>query len=388
MTGGEGFAKLNPNSENLLGTKMGQKEPQKTPLYHAHEKLGAKIVDFHGWLMPIQYEGIVKEHQIVREKVGLFDVSHMGEFRISGPEAKAFLQKMLTNNLDKIQNGQCLYSPICYENGGIVDDSIAYKISDSEWLLVVNAGNIEKDFKWFEQNKTENCELVDESARTGLIALQGPLSEKVFQKLFSKDLSSIKYYHFIQTELDGVAVTVSRTGYTGEKGVEIFSQAENTVWLWETLMEAGKEFGIAPIGLGARDTLRLEVKFALYGNDLSEQVNPLEAGLGWTVDLNKEYFIGKEALVQAKEKGLDKRLVCFQLEEPGVARHGYKVWNETHAIGEVTSGTVSPTLNKSIGLAYVDLAHAKAGTSINIEVRNKKIRASVVKPPFVPNRTQ
>lgn len=367
---------------------MSSGNPQKTPLYEAHEKLGGKIVDFHGWLMPIQYEGIVKEHQAVRERVGLFDVSHMGEFFIRGKEAKVFLQKVLTNDLDKIKEGQCLYSPICYADGGIVDDSIAYKISDTEWMLVVNASNIEKDFNWLQENKDEECTLENASSQTGLIALQGPESEKIFKKLFSKELDDIEYYHFIQTELEGVAVTVSRTGYTGEKGVEIFCQAENTVWLWDKLLEAGKEFGVAPIGLGARDTLRLEMKFALYGNDITDQTNPLEAGLGWTVALDKEDFIGKEALVQAKESGLERRLICFQLDDPGVARHGFTVWNEVQAIGEVTSGTMSPTLNKSIGLAYVDLAHAKVGSSINIEVRNRKLKATVVKPPFVENRTK
>ncbi len=367
---------------------MSSGNPEKTALYAVHEKSGGKIVDFHGWLMPIQYEGIVKEHQAVRERVGLFDVSHMGEFTIKGNESKKFLQKMLTNDLNKIKDGQCLYSPICYANGGIVDDSIAYKINDNEWMLVVNASNIEKDFAWFEENKTEDCVLENISAQTGLIALQGPESEKVFQKLFGQSIDSIEYYHFAPAELEGVAVTVSRTGYTGERGVEIFCQAENVVWLWEKLIEAGQEFGIAPIGLGARDTLRLEMKFALYGNDITDQTNPLEAGLAWTVSLDKEDFIGKAALVAAKEAGLERRLVCFQLDEPGIARHGFAVWNETHAIGEVTSGTMSPTLNKSIGLAYVDLEHAKVGTSINVEVRTRKLKATVVKPPFVENKTK
>ncbi len=363
-------------------------DPQKTPLYETHQKLGAKIVDFHGWLMPIQYEGIVKEHHAVREKVGLFDICHMGEIWIEGEKAQAFLQRLLTNDVAKMNVGQCLYSPMCRPDGGIVDDTVSYKFSQNKFLLVVNASNIEKDFEWLKQNNLEKVILKNKSAQTGLLALQGPLAGKVYQKLFGKKLEAIEYYHFIETELKGVSLIVSRTGYTGEKGVEIFCQAENAVWLWEELMKAGAEFGITPIGLGARDTLRLEMKFALYGNDITDETNPLEAGLGWTVALNKADFIGKQALVQASEKKTGRRLVCFQLDEPGIARHGFKVWNETHPIGEVTSGTLSPVLNKSIGLAYVDLAHAKVGSSINVEVRSKKLKATVVKPPFVPNKTK
>jgi len=367
---------------------MSSEKPQKTPLYPIHEKLGAKLIDFHGWVMPIQYEGIFKEHQAVRERVGLFDISHMGEFLVTGKDALPFLQKIMTNDLAKAKNGQCVYSPMCHPNGGIVDDTVSYKMADDNFMIVVNASNIEKDFKWLEENKSGDVTIENVSDQTVLLALQGPKSEEIFKNLFEVELNSIEYYHFKQCELDGVALTISRTGYTGEKGVELFCQAENAVWLWETLLQAGKEFGIAPIGLGARDTLRLEVKFALYGNDISDETNPLEAGLGWTVSFDKGDFIGREALLALKEKGLSRKLVCFQLDDPGVARHGFEVWNDTHQIGEVTSGTVSPVLGKSIGLAYVESAYAKVGSPIQIEVRQRKLKATVVKPPFVKNSTK
>lgn len=363
-------------------------EPLKTPLYPVHEKSGARIVDFHGWLMPIQYIGIVKEHQAVREQVGLFDISHMGEFFVRGKGALPFLQKIMTNDLAKAQPGQCVYSPMCLPNGGIVDDTVSYKMADDDFMIVVNAANVEKDFRWLEKNKFGDVTLENVSAQTALLALQGPKSGEVFHKLFGSDLEAIEYYHFQKMELEGVSLTVSRTGYTGEKGVELFCLAEKAIWLWEKIMEAGEAFGIAPIGLGARDTLRLEVKFALYGNDISEETNPLEAGLGWTVALDKEDFIGKDALVSLKEKGLSKKLVGFQLDEPGVARHGFQVWNESHQIGEVTSGTVSPNLGKSIGLAYVEAPYAKIGSSIMVEVRQRKLKATVVKTPFVKNKTK
>lgn len=367
---------------------MSSAEPKKTPLFETHQKLGAKLVDFHGWMMPIQYEGIVKEHHAVRERVGLFDISHMGEIRVRGKDALSFLQKIMTNDLSKLQAGQCLYSPMCKSDGGIVDDTVTYKFAGDNYLVVVNASNIDQDANWFVNNKTGDVSIENESDATGLLAVQGPKSVDVFKAAFGKDLESIDYYHFIETELDGVPLVVSRTGYTGEKGVEIFCPADKVVPLWEKIMEKGKPFGIAPIGLGARDTLRLEMKFALYGNDITSETNPLEAGLRWTVSFEKGDFIGRDALLKAKDKGLKRRLVCFQLEEPGVARHGFEVWNDSHQIGEVTSGTVSPVLGKSIGLAYVETGYGKPGSAIKIAVRQKKLNAKVVQPPFVKNSTK
>lgn len=363
-------------------------EPKRTPLAAIHEKLGAKMVDFHGWWMPLQYEGILKEHQAVRERAGLFDICHMGEIAVRGKGAAAFLQKLMTNDFSKLQAGQCLYSPMCLPTGGIVDDTVTCKLSDEDFLVVVNASNEEKDFAWFLKNKTAGAQIENVSATTGFLALQGPRSGDILKQAFGSGFMPPAYYHFQQIQAQGIPLTISRTGYTGEMGFEIFCEWEKAPWLWEKLMAAGKSFGIAPIGLGARDTLRLEMKYALYGNDIDENTTPLEAGLGWAVSFEKGDFIGRRALLAQKETGIGRRLVGFQLEEPGIARHGFAVWNQTRQIGGVTSGTMSPTLGKSIGLAYVDPDHAEVGTAFMVEVRGRKLRAKVVKTPFVVSKTK
>lgn len=353
-----------------------------TALHKMHEQAGAKMVEFAGYHMPIQYHSIREEHRRVRSTVGVFDVSHMGEVEISGPAALEMVQKITVNDVAALEIGQVHYTAMCYPDGGIVDDLLVYRFAD-KYLLVVNASNKDKDFQWMLENKIDGCEIKDLSDDFTQIAVQGKKAEATLQKLTDVKLDEIKYYWFTEGELAGCPMIISRTGYTGEPGFELYFANEYAEPVWNKVFEAGAEFDIEPVGLGARDSLRLEKKMCLYGNDIDQTTNPLEAGLGWITKLDKGDFIGRDVLLKVKEEGVQRRLVAFVLEGPGFPRHGYKIFKDGEALGEVTSGTVSPMLEKGIGLGYVKKGFTKIGTSIEIEIRKKMVPAVIVKPPFV-----
>ncbi len=357
-------------------------ELKKTALHDIHVKLGARMVPFAGFHMPIQYHSIRDEHVRVRTTVGVFDVSHMGEIVITGPKALDMVQKVTINDAAKLEVGQVQYSAMCYPDGGIVDDLLVYRFND-RYMLVVNAANKDKDLQWILQNKIEGCQIEDQSDQITQLAVQGKKAEETLQKLTAVDLSGIKFYWFVEDELAGVPMIISRTGYTGEPGFELYFANEHAEHVWNAVMEAGKEFDIEPIGLGARDTLRLEKKMCLYGNDIDETTNPIEAGLGWITKLDKGDFIGREALLKVKEEGPKRKLVAIVLEGQGFPRKGYKIFKDGQEIGQVTSGTVSPILNKGIALGYVKREFSKVGTELQVDIRGKKVPATIIKPPFV-----
>lgn len=357
---------------------------KKTPLFDYYEKYGGKIIDFAGWALPVQFEGILPEHEAVRTKAGLFDVSHMGEVEVTGEGAFDFVQNLITNDVSILEDNQVLYSPMCYPDGGIVDDLIVYRFTKNHFFLVINAGNIEKDFEWMLKNKSNfNVDIKNISSSVIQFAIQGPKAEKILQKLTDKNLNDIKFFFCTRDILvAGVKCLVSRTGYTGEDGFEIYSDTENAEDLWDKILEAGREDGLKPIGLGARDTLRFEVNLPLYGNELSESVTPLEAGLGYFVKLDKEEFIGKDALVKQKEEGLKKKIIGFEMKDRAIPRHGYEVFIGNEKIGEVTTGYLSPSIKKNIGLALVDAKYGELGSTIFVKVRNKLNEAVVVSKKF------
>ncbi|MDR2123106.1 MAG: glycine cleavage system aminomethyltransferase GcvT [Flavobacteriaceae bacterium] len=358
---------------------------KRTVLYQNHVDLGAKIVNFAGFEMPVQYSGITNEHFAVREKVGLFDVSHMGEFSIKGEKALALIQKITSNDASKLIDGRVQYSTLLNEKGGIVDDLLIYKIKENEYFLVVNASNIEKDWNWISKHNTEGAEMHNLSEDTSLLALQGPKAAEVLKKITDVDLDSLKYYHFTFGTIDGIQnILISNTGYTGAGGFELYIPNQHVEKLWTSLLSKGEEQGILPAGLAARDTLRLEKGFSLYGNELNDDTTPIEAGLGWITKLDKEDFLGKEILLKQKAHGVAKKLVGFELIDRGIPRHGYKVFNDKQEeIGIVTSGTMSPMKKTGIGIAYVKPEYAETDTEIHIEIRDKKLRSKVVKMPFV-----
>lgn len=356
-------------------------EPQRTALYDVHLAHGAKMVEFGGFLMPVQYRGIIDEHLQVRKSAGLFDVSHMGEFEFRGASARDFLQRMTINDVSKLEIGQAQYSALCYPEGGIVDDIIVYRKAD-RYLMVVNASNLKKNWEWLAQHADASVGMVDVSNETGLLAVQGRNAQATLQKLTRFDLKTIKYYWFTEAELAGVPVLISRTGYTGEDGFEVAMAEVHAVKVWNAIMEAGKEFHIEPIGLGARDTLRLEVKFCLYGNDIDQTTNPIEAGLGWITKIDKGEFIGKSAIAQMKTSGPKRKLVGFEVHGKNIARHGYAILKDDQSIGHVTSGTFSPSLQKAIGMGYVATEHSAIDTEITIDVRGRAAQARIVKTPF------
>lgn len=357
---------------------------KKTPFNDIHVAAGARMVEFGGWDMPVQYKnGIVYEHHIVRNKVGVFDVSHMGEVEVKGTDAEAFLNLISTNDVSKLTPGKAQYTAMCYENGGIVDDMIIYKLP-KYFMVVVNASNKDKDFDWMKKHVSGDVQLRDESDETALLAVQGPDAEKTLQKLTDTDLSKIPYYGFEIGKLAGVDMYLSRTGYTGEPGFELYFHTPHAASVWKAIFEAGAEFGIEPVGLGCRDTLRTEMGYALYGNDISQDRNPLEAGLGWITKLDKTNFIGRDALLKIKADGLKKRLTGIVLDEKAIPRSHYEVVNETgELIGEVTSGTFSPSMEKGIAMAYLHPEFAKEGTRVGIKIRNAVQWGSVVKFPFL-----
>ena len=358
---------------------------KKTPLFDIHEKYGGKIIDFGGWALPVQYEGIIEEHRAVRTAAGLFDVSHMGEVRVSGPDVIAFVDYLLTNDLTGIEDNQIMYSPMCYPDGGTVDDLLTYRVSGEELLLVVNAANAQKDYEWIVENSGDfDVEIVDESPETAQLALQGPRANDILAKVVSIDPADVGFFRFLdEVDVAGHRALVSRTGYTGEDGFEIYCDPASAPGIYEALMSAGEEFGLVPAGLGARDTLRFEATLPLYGQELGPDINPLEAKLGFAVKLDAGDFIGRDALVEAKEKGLAKRLVGFEMEDRGVPRTGYPIYDdEGEEVGHVSSGSYSPTLEKNVGLGFVPASMIKWGTRLQIGVRKRKLKAVVTKIPF------
>jgi aminomethyltransferase len=356
---------------------------KRTPLYDEHRALGARIVEFSGFEMPVQYSSIIEEHRAVRTHAGLFDVSHMGEFKVEGPDALAFLQHLVPNDVSRLAIHQALYTQLCLPSGGTIDDLIIYHLAENHYMLVVNAGNIDKDFAWVqEQAKNFNVQVANQSDTTALLALQGPDAQSILQPLTAVDLAGIRYYHFEPGVVDGVNCIISRTGYTGEDGFELYCAPVDVVKLWRDLLAAGKEKGLLPAGLGARDTLRLEAGYCLYGHELDEQTNPLEASLGWTVKLNKGDFIGRDALVKVKEEGLKRKLIGVEMTERGIPRGGYAIYDNDRQIGILTSGSPSPTLNKNIGIGYVEAADAVTGKPVQIDIRGKRTAAQIVALPF------
>lgn len=358
---------------------------KRTAFYNIHKQLNAKIVEFGGFEMPVQYTSILEEHRCVRRGVGMFDVSHMGEFEVGGKDAAAFVQKMTVNDVSKLSDGKVQYSAMCYDDGGIVDDLLVYHLGD-HFMLVVNSSNTAKDFQWLQEHVFGDIKLSDRSDKISLLAVQGPKSIDVLQKLTTVNLSEASYYTFLKGQLAGVDMILSRTGYTGEIGYELYftSDVHTSESVWNVIMDAGKEFGIQPVGLGARDTLRLEMGFRLYGNDIDQTTNPLEAGLGWITKLDKGEFIGRAALQKTKQEGLKRKLVGFSVGEGKVfPRHGYEIRSNGSSIGIVTSGTVSPILEKAIGMGYVSTSYADVGKKITIVIRDREASAEVTKIPFV-----
>ena len=358
---------------------------KRTPLFEKHVSLGAKMVPFAGFEMPVQYSGVTQEHFAVREKVGIFDVSHMGQFFVEGPNAKDLLQYVGTNNVNALEDGKAQYTCLPNGNGGIVDDLIVYKMNDEKYFVVVNASNIEKDWNHISKhNEKFGATLTNASDEMSLLAIQGPKATETLQKVTDINLSEIPYYHFTVGTIAGVSdVIISNTGYTGSGGFEIYFNNEDALKLWEAIVEAGEEFGLVPCGLASRDTLRLEKGFCLYGNDIDDTTSPLEAGLGWITKFDKD-FVDKEYFAKQKEEGIKKKLVGFEMQERAIPRHDYLVVDaEGNEIGKVTSGTMSPMKNVGIGLAYVATDHNKVGSDIFIQIRNKNVPAKVVKTPFV-----
>ena len=356
---------------------------KNTALTYIHEALGAKLVPFAGFNMPVSYEGVNAEHETVRSAVGVFDVSHMGEFLLSGENALTLIQKVTSNDASTLEIGKAQYSCLPNETGGIVDDLIVYRLKENQYLLVVNASNIEKDWNWISQYNDLGVEMKNLSDDYSLLAIQGPKAVEAMQSLTSIDLSSIKYYHFEVADFAGIDyVIISATGYTGSGGFEIYCKNNEVEHIWNQVFEAGKEFGIKPVGLAARDTLRLEMGYCLYGNDINDTTSPLEAGLGWVTKFNKQFTNSINLLAQ-KEAGVTKKLVGFEMTERGIPRHDYEIVDKNGLqIGIVTSGTMSPNLGIGIGMGYVTVANAAIDTEIYINIRSKKIAAKVVKMPF------
>jgi aminomethyltransferase len=356
---------------------------KRTPLFEEHQRLGGKLVPFAGFEMPVQYSaGILAEHQAVRRDAGIFDVSHMGELDVRGGDAEGFLQYVTTNDVSRLSVGQAQYSAICGADGGILDDCIVYRFAH-HYMVVVNASNTDRDRDWISQYADRfGTTVTDRSDQTGLIALQGPRAQQILARLTPADLDAIRYYHFAEDTVDGVPCVISRTGYTGEDGFELYLPAEHARQLWTRLLEVGAGDGLVPAGLGARDSLRLEMGYALYGNDMDEGNNPLEAGLGWITRMDKGDFIGRDAIARVREQGPARRLIGFVCTERGFPRHGYQVRIDGQPAGVVTSGIVSPMLQQGIGMCYVPADAARPGTPVEIMVRDRAVAAELMRPPF------
>jgi aminomethyltransferase len=356
---------------------------KRTPLYAAHRRAGAKIVEFAGWEMPVEYAGVISEHQAVRSRAGLFDVSHMGEIEIRGAGALEFCQRVFANDLARMKIAQAQYNLLLLANGGVIDDVICYRLDDDSFLVCVNAVNIEKDFEWLRQQAGAAVEIVNASESYAQLALQGPSAEKILQPLTELVLTALRPFYFAFAPVAGIRCLIARTGYTGEDGFELYCQAGAAEKLWAALLEAGGAEGALPAGLGARDTLRLEMGYPLYGHELDETTTPLEAGLDWVVKFSKPEFIGRAALQEQKIHGPRRRLVALEVLDPGIARSGYELFLNGQVVGRVTSGTKSPSLGKAIALGYVTREAAVLRSEIDVEIRGRKVRARIVSLPFV-----
>ena len=356
---------------------------KRTPLYATHVAAGARMIPFGGWEMPVQYESIIEEHRAVRTRAGLFDVSHMGEFELAGAGALPLIQRLVTNDVERLAIGQALYTPMCTPEGGIIDDLLVYRLGDAHLMLVVNAANTADDLGWIRDHAAGSMQLTDRTAEIALLALQGPRAQEVLQRLTPAPLESIRYYWFRDgVEVAGRRALVSRTGYTGEDGFEIYVGAEHAGAVWDAILEAGKSAGVRPAGLGARDTLRLEAGILLHGNDMDKTVTPLECGLAWTVKLGKGEFVGAPGLRRQKAEGVPRRLIGFTLADRAIARHGFPIQRDGATIGRVTSGTFGPTVGNSIGLGFVPPACAEPGHRLTVEIRGRGVAATVTKLPF------
>jgi aminomethyltransferase len=360
---------------------------KQTALIDEHRKLGGRLIDFGGWELPVQYSGVMDEHLACRSAAGLFDVSHMGEIIVEGSDSEAFLYHLVSNDVSKIEIGMAQYSALCRPDGGIVDDLIVYKRGAGRYFVVVNASNTEKDFEWMKKVHSEGgfkCRIENQSAEWSQIAIQGRVAERILQFLTPANLSAVKTFRFVEDQVLGISAILARTGYTGEDGFEIYLPWAEAPRVWAALLEKGIPLGLKPCGLGARDTLRLEVKYPLYGNELTDETNPLEAGIGFATKLDKSDFVGKNAILAAKQTGLKRKLVGIELRGAGIPRHGYKIFDTEGKteIGIVTSGTQSPSLKKPIGIAYVASGFSEIGKLVQIEIRANKIQAEVVPTPF------
>ena len=361
-----------------------------TPLLDLHKELGAKLVPFAGWNMPIQFAGVLSEHTCVRERVGLFDVSHMGEIEVKGKDAKKFLQFLLSNNVEKMFDGSILYSLMCYETGGVVDDLLAYRFSENHYFLCVNASNSDKDYDWIARHASSfNVNIKNTSSETSQLALQGPDAKSVLQSLCDISLDDLSYYNFRKGMVNNVESLISRTGYTGEDGFELYLSPEKVSEVFRSLMEQGRSYGIQPIGLGARDTLRIEMGYPLYGNEIDNNPTPLDAGLGWVIKFDKGEFLGRGSLLKQKEQGsLRRKLVGLKLLTRGVPRAHYQVFKNGESVGEVTSGTFSPTLNTGVGLCYVSSEYSDIGNHLDMKIRGQLVATEVIQLPFVPSHVK
>ena len=361
-----------------------------TPLLGLHKELGAKLVPFVGWNMPIQFAGVLSEHICVRERVGLFDVSHMGEIEVKGKDAKKFLQFLLSNNVEKMFDGSILYSLMCYETGGVVDDLLAYRFSENHYFLCVNASNSDKDYDWIARHASSfNVNIKNTSSETSQLALQGPDAKNVLQSLCGISLDDLSYYNFRKGMVNNVESLISRTGYTGEDGFELYLSPKKVSEVFRSLMEQGRSYGIQPIGLGARDTLRIEMGYPLYGNEIDNNPTPLDAGLGWVIKFDKGEFLGRGSLLKQKEQGSPRRkLVGLKLLTRGVPRAHYQVFKNGESVGEVTSGTFSPTLNTGVGLCYVSSEYSDIGNHLDVKIRDQLVATEVIQLPFVPSHVK
>ncbi|MBK5246125.1 MAG: glycine cleavage system aminomethyltransferase GcvT [Peptostreptococcaceae bacterium] len=356
---------------------------KRTPLYEKHLEYKGKLIDFGGWELPVEYVGIIPEHEAVRNSAGLFDVSHMGEVTVTGEDAEKYIQKMVTNDISNMDVMQIYYSPMCYPNGGVVDDLLIYKYNREKYLLVINAANTEKDVEWLQSNVSGNLKVKNVSSEYAQLALQGPKAQKILQKLTDKNLDDIKFFHFCdEVPIGEMKVFVSRNGYTGEDGFEVLVAPQEAEKLWDRIIEAGKEDGLLPAGLGARDTLRFEVCLPLYGHEINDSITPLEAGLGFFVKLDKDDFIGKEELMNQKSSGLKRKLCGIEMIDRGIPRAGFEVFSEGRKIGYITSGSYSPTLKKNIGLALMDIEFSEEGREVEVLIRNKLLKTKIIKKPF------
>jgi len=357
----------------------------RTPLYDAQRALGARFIEFGGWQLPVHYTGIQEEHHAVRQRAGLFDVSHMGEIELRGPHALEVCQELTVNDVGRLRDGQAQYSVLCYPNGGTVDDIMVHRLSSERLLLCVNASNTETDFAWISEHRGQ-AEVINQSAAYAQLALQGPLATRILTPLTNLSLDAIAPFAFAEGTVAGRAALVAHTGYTGEDGWEIYCAPHDAVAIWDALLETGRPMGMQPVGLGARDTLRLERALALYGHELTAETTPLEAGLGWVVRFSKPHFIGREALQRQRETGVSRQLVGLTTNEPGIPRQGYRVFHADEVVGSITSGTKSPTLGKAIGLGYVANVWKAVGTQLGVEIRERVVSAGVVALPFYQRR--